>query len=75
MAAERWVPPEPIGIQTGGVVRGIRTPYFGRIGEVKSPPVELSVMESGTKVRTMEVEFPDGTVALLPRANVESIDT
>ena len=74
LATEQWTPPEPVGIQIGDAVRGIRTPYFGCLGRVKSLPVELSVMASETKVRTMEVEFDDGTIALIPRANVESID-
>ncbi|MEE2785984.1 MAG: hypothetical protein VX589_01510, partial [Myxococcota bacterium] len=73
-STDKWTPPEPVGIQIGDAVRGIRTPYFGRLGRVKSLPVELSVMASETKVRTMEVVFDDGTVALMPRANVESID-
>ena len=31
-------------------------------------------MESETRVRIMEVEFEDGETAMLPRANVESIE-
>ena len=70
---EKYVPPEPEGISVGALVRGIRAPWFGRIGKVSGLPVELTVMESGTKVRVLEVEFDDGTRAILPRANVESI--
>ena len=72
--AERWVPPEPVGIQIGDQVRGIRSPFFGRIGRVKSLPVDLKTMESETRVRIMEVEFEGGETAMLPRANVESIE-
>jgi hypothetical protein len=71
---ERWTPPEPTGISIGDQIRGIRAPYFGRIGRVKSLPVDLMTMESETRVRIMEVEFEDGEVAMLPRANVESIE-
>ncbi len=71
---ERWVAPEPVGIQLGDQVRGIRAPFFGRIGRVKSLPVELKTMESETRVRIMEVEFEGGETAMLPRANVESIE-
>ena len=74
LSSERYVPPEPEGISMGGRVRGIRAPYFGEIGRVKSLPVELMKMESETLVRIMEVEFADGKSAMLPRANVESIE-
>ena len=70
----RWTPPEPKGIQIGDSVRGIRAPFFGRLGRVVGLPVELVKMESETMVRVLEVEFPDGEKAVLPRANVESID-
>ncbi len=71
---EKHVPPEPQGIALGDTVRGIRAPYFGKIGKVSGLPVDLSTMESGTRVRTLEVEFDDGSRALMPRANVESIE-
>jgi hypothetical protein len=31
------------------------------------------VLESESKARVMEIEFNDGEVAILPRANVEAI--
>ncbi len=71
---EKFIYPEPKGIAPGDTVRGIRAPWFGRIGEVSGLPVDLTVMESETKVRVLEVAFDDGTKAILPRANVESID-
>jgi hypothetical protein len=71
--AERFTPPEPVGIGIGDPVRGIRAPYFGRLGKVKSLPVEPAVLESESKARVMEIEFNDGEVAILPRANVEAI--
>jgi hypothetical protein len=70
----RWEPPEPKGIELGDQVRGIRAPYFGQIGHVKGLPVELATLESETKVRIMEVQFENGDVAVIPRANVESIE-
>jgi len=72
--SERWQAPEPTGIQLGDTIRAIRAPYFGRIGRVKSLPVDLLQLESETRVRIMEVEFDDGEIAMLPRANVESIE-
>jgi len=72
--SERHVPPEPEGIALGDTVRGIRAPYFGRIGKVSGLPVDLTTMESETRVRILEVEFDDGSVVSMPRANVESIE-
>jgi hypothetical protein len=71
---ERHVPPEPVGISLGDTVRGIRAPYFGRIGIVSGLPVELTTMESETRVRVLEVEFEGGERVKMPRANVESIE-
>jgi hypothetical protein len=62
------------GLQVGDVVRLIRVPHFGRLGKVSALPAELRQMESGTRVRALEVEFEDGTRALVPRANVEAIE-
>lgn len=72
-AGERYTPPEPVGIGIGDPVRGIRAPYFGKLGKVKSLPVEPAVLESESKARVMEIEFADGEVVILPRANVEAI--
>jgi hypothetical protein len=55
-------------------VRIIREPYFGRIGKVTSLPPELTKVESETKVRILEMAFPDGQKAMLPRANIELIE-
>jgi len=70
----RWVPPEPKGIQLGDQVRGIRTPYFGRLGRVVSLPVDPVVLGTESKARVMEIEFDGGDRALIPRANVETIE-
>jgi len=71
--AQRFTPPEPVGIGIGDPVRGIRAPYFGMLGKVKSLPVEPTVLESESKARVMEIEFEGGKVVILPRANVEAI--
>ena len=62
------------GMKAGDIIRVIREPYFGRVGRVKNLPHDLSVIESETKVRILEVEFDDGTSAVVPRANVETIE-
>lgn len=71
---EKWVAPEPQGIAIGTLVRGIRTPHFGRLGRVVGLPVDPVVLDTESKARVMEVEFQDGHRALIPRANVETIE-
>ncbi len=62
------------GMVPGTPVRIIRQPYFGAIGLVKFLPVELQQVESESYVRVLDVEFDDGTVVMVPRANVEIIE-
>jgi len=65
---------ERAGIQAGDQIRVIRDPLFGRIGNVKSLPSDLRQIETESHVRVLEVGFPDGSSAVLPRANVELIE-
>ncbi|MBC8214085.1 MAG: hypothetical protein ISR90_01675 [Candidatus Marinimicrobia bacterium] len=60
-------------ISENSIVRVIRDPYFGLIGKVKSLPSKLIRVESETMVRVAEVEFEDGNVSVIPRANLEMI--
>jgi hypothetical protein len=62
------------GLEIGSPVRVIRQPYFGRLGTVSELPPELRQLESESKARVLEVEFPDGEKAVIPRANVEMIE-
>ena len=62
------------GLDLGAQLRAIRAPYFGRIGKVTALPVELREVDSGARVRVLEVEFEDGARAVIPRANVELIE-
>ena len=62
------------GIGEGSLVRIIRAPYFGKMGEVVSLPPELQQMESETMVRVAEVKV-DGDVLNIPRANLEMVET
>ena len=62
------------GIGEGSLVRIIRTPYFGKMGEVVSLPPELQQMESETMVRVAEVKI-DNDVLSIPRANLEMVET
>jgi len=60
-------------ISKGSQVRVIREPFFGNVGLVKSLPPELKKMDSETMVRVAEIEFSDGSVKEIPRANLEMI--
>lgn len=62
------------GMIPGTPIRIIRNPYFGAIGKVVSLPVELQVVETGSKVRVLEAELEDGRRVIVPRANVEIIE-
>ncbi len=62
------------GLTVGSPVRIIREPGFGRIGRVRSLPTGVHQIETEAKVRVVEVEFPDGQAAIVPRANVEAIE-
>jgi hypothetical protein len=62
-------------LETGSRVRVIRDPYFGKLGEVTSLPVELQVLETEAKVRVLGVKFDDGGEDIIPRANVELIES
>jgi hypothetical protein len=67
--------PAHAGLTAGSPVRIIREPRFGHLGVVKSLPTGVEAVESEAKVRVVEVEFADGTAAIVPRANVEAIES
>jgi len=60
-------------LEVGSAVRIIREPYFGRLGTVIELPPELMEIESGTHARVLKAKLDDGTVVVVPRANVEII--
>ena len=62
-------------LQAGTPIRIIREPYFGRIGKVSDLPPELTKLESETKARILKVRFEDQSEAVVPRANVEILET
>jgi hypothetical protein len=64
----------PGGLRLGDQVRIIRDPLFGKIGRVAALPPELKEIETESRVRVLEVEFPDRSSAVIPRANVELIE-
>ena len=62
-------------LTTGSLVRVIRDPYFGLIGTVTAIPPELQVLASGSRARVIEVTFSTGDGIMIPRANVERIES
>lgn len=58
-------------MEIGTAVRIIREPYFGIIGRVVDLPVELTAIETESRVRVVAVELNPGQTVILPRANVE----
>lgn len=65
---------EGSNLEVGTKIRAIREPFFGKLGEVTSLPVELRMLESEAKVRVLGVRFEDGAEEIIPRANVEIIE-
>jgi hypothetical protein len=65
---------ERSGIRVGDQVRIIRDPLFGKIGSVVELPADPQPIETESQVRVLEVQFPDGRRAVIPRANVELIE-
>ena len=64
-----------MGLDIGSPIRVIRHPYFGKLGKVTNLPAPLQVLESESKARVLGVEFEDGQTAIVPRANVEIIES
>jgi len=62
-------------LDIGTTVRIIRDPYFGEIGTVIDLPNEPIVIETESKVRVLKVRLMDGREVVIPRANVELIET
>ncbi|MBI4713168.1 MAG: hypothetical protein HY762_07715 [Planctomycetes bacterium] len=61
-------------MKEGDSIRIIREPYFGKLARVKALPNEPVKIETESPVRILDVEFPDGQTAVIPRANVELIE-
>ncbi len=64
-----------VGLTQGSRVRIIREPGFGRIGNVTALPSAAVQIETESRVRVAEVQFPDGTTVTVPRANLEAIES
>jgi hypothetical protein len=62
------------GAKIGDPVRVIREPFFGRIGQVAGMPSDLTMIPTESHVRVMEIQFPDGSRVVVPRANIEVLE-
>jgi len=62
-------------LKIGATVRIIRDPYFGRIGKVAALPHELRTLGSESKARVLEVAVDSQERIVVPRANVELIES
>ncbi len=75
-ADKKIKPSEVKGMDIGTVVRVIRAPYFGLLGEVTELPHALQKLESGSMARVAKVKIYDqNKEVLLPRANLEIYET
>jgi hypothetical protein len=63
------------GLHVGSPIRVIRHPHFGQLGVVSDLPSQLLELESGSRARILEVEFADDSKAIVPRANVEMLES
>lgn len=61
-------------VHAGSLVRVIRAPYFGEIGEIVDLPEKLSAVESETLVRTAKIKLKSEEVVMVPRANLELLE-
>ncbi len=62
-------------LDIGTPIRIIREPYFGQLATVAALPPQLTVIGSGASVRVLEAKLADNSVVIVPRANVEIIET
>ena len=60
-------------LEIGSMIRVIRQPNFGHIGEITSIPEELYKVDSETLVRILKAKLDTGEEVVIPRANVEII--
>ncbi|MBI2252630.1 MAG: hypothetical protein HYU63_07855 [Armatimonadetes bacterium] len=66
---------ESLGMEIGSMIRIIRTPHFGELAKVISLPSELQKIQSEALVRVVEVELENKERLIIPRANVELIES
>lgn len=76
IADNKIKPADVKGMDIGTVVRVIRAPYFGLLGEVTELPHALQKLESGSMARVAKVKiYKQNKEVMLPRANLEIYET
>ncbi len=63
------------GLKVGDQIRIIREPYFGQICRVSALPADLRLLPTGSKARVLEAELDDEQQIIIPRANVELLES
>lgn len=58
-------------LEVGAMVRVVRVPYFGQMGNVIALPQEPMRVPSGAIVRVVNIKLHNGQEVMVPRANVE----
>jgi hypothetical protein len=67
--------PDNHDLRIGTPVRLIREPYFGLLASVAALPTELVRIPTGADVRVLEATLASGERVIVPRANVEIIQS
>lgn len=62
------------GMEPGMLVRIVRQPYFGHIGQIVDLPVDLQKIQTESLVRVAAVELENKIQVTVPRANLEIIE-
>ncbi len=65
----------PQVLAIGSKIRAIRVPYFGELGTVTALPLEPILIPSGAKVRVLKARLDRGEEVIIPRANVELVQS
>ncbi|MCC7494197.1 MAG: hypothetical protein IT204_17695 [Fimbriimonadaceae bacterium] len=60
-------------LDVGTVIRLIREPWFGQVGQVTGLPHAPQAVESGAVVRVLTAALQNGQTVTVPRANVEIV--
>lgn len=66
--------PTSTGLELGAMVRVIRVPYFGQVGQVIGLPHPLYKIESGAMARVAVLKI-SGQEVVVPRANLELLQS
>lgn len=63
------------GMEPGSLLRCIRGEHFGRIGRIVALPAPLTELASESHARVLEADLEGVGIVVLPRANIELIES